>query len=158
MSKSEEKLVDLAAPFLRYGEHARAAVYAAPYGWPQGASRSGNAGAMLVLEMLNKKKKRQTLEAAASVGFHLKSPVGLILTDSRVMCVELGSGLRTKVLGLLGEAPLHEVTLDQVKRRGLGKRLSVTVTGTQFLLDIPPASDVAVFLNEFERAKAQLAG
>src|SRR4051812_31940703 len=69
MSQTEETILEGALPLLDEGEQARAALYAAPLGWPQGGVATGNTAGSLLLELLNKRKKQRTLKAAASVGF-----------------------------------------------------------------------------------------
>src|SRR3954469_23946390 len=141
MARAEAKIKEGAAPYLEQGEEVLAAIVARPRGWTQqSASPGGGAAAGLIGGALGGKKQQTNIAAAEESGFEITSPMALAVTDRRLLCFKIsnpvGLGIGGDVKELVSEAPLAEVDSIEVKRRAVGKTVTVTVRGTPFVLEV----------------------
>jgi hypothetical protein len=159
VGRTESKIKDGAAPFLEEGEEVLAAMVARPRGWTQaGASAGGGAVAGLVGGALGSKKQQRQADAAEAGGFELASPMALAVTQRRLLSLEIGApiglGIGGSVKRLVSAVPLAAVDSIRVKRLAVGKTVTVTVRGSEFVLEVGAGANANGVVEEFERARA----
>jgi hypothetical protein len=159
MARSEQKIMDGAAPFLEQGEEVLAAIVAQPRGWTQStASAGGGAAAGVVGGMLGGKKQQENVDAAQQAGFELASPMALAVTRRRLLSLKVtapvGLGIGMKVQELVSAVPIGEVDSIEVKRLAVGKTVTVTVRGVPFVLEVGAGANASGVAEALERVKA----
>ena len=159
MARAEAKIKEGAAPYLEQGEEVLAAIVARPRGWTQAsASPGGGALAGAVGGAIGGKKQQRNVEAAEQSGFEIASPMALAVTDRRLLSLKIGSpiapGIGGEVKELVSAAPLGDVDSIKVKRLGIGKTVTVTVRGTEFVLEVGAGANAKGVAEAFESAKA----
>jgi hypothetical protein len=159
MARSEQKIMDGAAPFLEQGEEVLAAIVARPRGWTQStASAGGGAAAGVVGGMLGGKKQQENVDAAQQAGFELASPMALAVTRRRLLSLKVtapvGLGIGMKVQELVSAVPIGEVDSIEVKRLAVGKTVTVTVRGVPFVLEVGAGANASGVAEALERVKA----
>ena len=159
MARFETKIKEGAAPFLDAGEEVLAAFVARPRGWTQAsASAGGGAVAGMVGGALGGKKQQQNVAAAHEAGFELASPMGLAITQHRLLSIEIGApiglGIGGKVKGLVSAVPISDVDSIESKRLAAGKTVTVTVRGVPFTLEAGAGANVKGVEEAFEQAKS----
>lgn len=159
MARSEAKIKEGAAQFLEDGEEVLAAIVARPRGWTQAAaSAGGGAAAGLIGGALGRKKEQRNVDAAEKAGFQLASPMALVVTQRRLLSLEvtspIGFGIGVKVKGLVSEVPVSEVQSIDVKRLAVGKTVTVTVRGVPFVLEVGAGANAGGVAEALDRAKA----
>jgi hypothetical protein len=159
MARAETKIKEGAAPFLEDGEEVLAAVAARPRGWTQsGASAGGGAIAGMVGGHLGGKKQQKNIEAAEEAGFQLASPMGLAVSNRRLLSFQLGAlvgmGVGGDVKDLVAAVPLSDVDSIEVKRLGMGKTITATVRGTPFTMEVGAGANAKGVAEAFESARA----
>jgi hypothetical protein len=162
MARSDAKIKEGAAPFLEPGEEVLAAMVARPRGWTQaGASAGGGALAGAIGGAIGGKKQQKAVAAAEDAGFALASPMGLAVTPTRLLSLDVsapvGMGIGMKVKGLVDSAPVSEVDSIEVKRLAVGKTVTVTVRGVPFTLEVGAGADAKGVAEALDSAKASLA-
>ena len=155
-SRHETKIKEGASAFMGDGEEVLAAIVARPRGWTQAAA--GAAGPGAVASQMGHRKQQGNVAAADEAGFPLASPMALAVTNSRLLSIKIGSpiglGIGGDVKELAGEAPLGDVDSIEIKRLAIGKRVVVTVRGTEFTLETNAAADAKGLVAAFESAKS----
>jgi hypothetical protein len=159
MARAEAKIKDGAAPHLEQGEEVLAAFVARPRGWTQSsASPGGGALAGAIGGAIGGKKQQRNVEAAEQSGFEIASPMALAVTDRRLLSLKIGSpiapGIGGEVKELLSAAPLADVDSIKVKRLGIGKTVTVSVRGTEFVLEVGAGANAKGVAEAFESAKS----
>jgi hypothetical protein len=159
MARAEAKIMEGAAPYLEQDEEVLAAIVARPRGWTQqNASPGGGFVAGMVGSAMGGKQQQENVDAAEGSGFEITSPMGLAVTDRRLICFKIstphGLGIGGDVKELVSAAPLSEVDSIEVKRLAVGKTVTVTVRGTPFVLEVGAGTNAKGVAEEFERAKA----
>src|SRR3954447_16648473 len=159
MGRSDAKIKEGAAPFLKQGEEVIAAFVARPRGWTQSsASPGGGAVAGMVGGAIGGKKQRESREGAQEAGFELASPMALGITPTRLVSLKVtapvGLGIGMKVQELLSAVPLAEVDSIEVKRLAMGKTVTVTIRGASFVLEAGAGADAKGVAEALERTKA----
>ena len=159
MARFETKIKEGAAPFLEPGEEVLAAVVARPRGWTQAsAAPGGGAIAGAIGGAIGGKKQQSQVEAAESSGFEIASPMALAVTQKRVLSLDIaapiGLGMGGKVKGLVSAAPIADVDSIEVKRLAVGKTVTVTVRGVEFVLEVGAGANANGVAESFEQAKA----
>jgi hypothetical protein len=162
MARAEAKIKDGAAPFLEPGEEVLAAIVARPRGWTQSnASPGGGAVAGAIGGMLGGKKQQENIAAAQDSGFEIASPMALAVTNRRVLSLKIsnpvGLGIGGDVKELVSSAPLGEVDSIESKRLAVGKTVTVTVRGSEFVLEVGAGANVKGVTESFAQAKGQAA-
>ena len=159
MARAEAKIKEGAAPYLEQGEEVLAAIVARPRGWTQSsASPGGGALAGAIGGAIGGKKQQKNIEAAEESGFEIASPMALAVTDRRLLSLKIGSpiapGIGGEVKELVSAAPLGDVDSIKVKRLGIGKTVTVSVRGTEFVLEVGAGANAKGVTEAFESAKA----
>ena len=159
MARAETKIKEGAAPFLEPGEEVLAGLHARPRGWTQSsASAGGGALAGLIGGARGGKKQQENIAAAEESGFKLASPMALAVTDRRLLCFEVsnlvGMGVGGDVKALVSQAPLSDVDSIETKRLGVGRTVTVTVSGTPFVLEVGAGANAKGIVEAFERSKS----
>ena len=162
MARAEAKIKDGAAPFLEPGEDVLAAIVARPRGWTQSnASAGGGAVAGAVGGVLGTKKQQDNMAAAEDSGFEIASPMGLAVTNQRVLSLKIsnpvGLGIGGDVKELVSAAPLSDVDSIELKRLPVGRTVTITVRGTPFVLEVGAGANAKGVAESFEQAKSQAA-
>lgn len=143
---SEDKIRDGAQQFLEDGEEVLAAVVARPRGWTQTHAGSMHLGAH---------QQGSQLEGADRAGFQLASPMGLAVTDRRLLSLgmgaQVGMGVGGGVKELVAAVPLGEVDSIRVKRLLLGKVIELSVRGETFKLEVGAGANAKGVAEAFER-------
>jgi len=158
MARAEAKIKDGAAPFLEPGEEVLAAIVARPRGWTQSnASAGGGAVAGAIGGALGGRKQQDNMAAAEDSGFEIASPMGLAVTNQRVLSLKIsnpvGLGIGGDVKELVSAAPLTDVDSIELKRLAVGKTVTVTVRGTPFVLEVGAGANARGVAESFEQAK-----
>jgi hypothetical protein len=159
MARAEAKIKEGAAPYLEPGEEVLAAIVARPRGWTQSsASPGGGALAGAIGGAIGGKKQQKNVEAAEQSGFEIASPMALAVTDRRLLSLKIGSpiapGIGGEVKELVSAAPLGDVDSIKVKRLGIGKTVTVSVRGTEFVLEVGAGANAKGVAEAFESAKS----
>ncbi len=149
MSKQEQKLKEGAKPFLEEGEEILAAIVAAARGHTQ--SVAGARG-------LGQSQVGKVADAAEQAGIKLASPMGVAVTQKRLLTLSIGApigmGLGGKVKDVLSSVPIAEVDSIEVKRLGLGKKVIITVRSVPVTLEANAAANASELAEAFTRVKS----
>ena len=145
---SEDKIREGASPFLEEGESVIAAVVARPRGWTQQQAGSIHVGAH---------QQGSSYEGAERAGFELASPMGLAVTDRRLLSLGMGAqagmGVGGGVKELVAAVPLSEVDSIKVKRLLLGKVIELVVRGETFKLEVGAGANAKGVAEAFEKSR-----
>jgi hypothetical protein len=125
MAKTDDKLILAAQPLLD-GEDVRAVLIASPRGHST-AVAGGVAGEIGI------RKQGKAMRDASAVGLEVKPYMALVLTATRLASVK--RDMRGRVTELLSDVPLADVEGAELKRFGLGGRLTLTIAGTEVKLE-----------------------
>jgi len=159
-SRQRTRLRESAATLLEPGEqilHVQVAQAA-------GASQSrttrgviGGAAGMVVGDAMHKKTE-DAHAAAGEQGLQLRSPMGLILTDRRIMTLQIDGMSRGNVKELLSAVGLADVdTVERKKSFGiLGAKIGLTVRGADIDVECTSKSEANDLVAAFATAKAAL--
>jgi hypothetical protein len=149
MSRQSEKIVKGAQQYLESGEEVQAAFVAAARGHTQAV-----AGSM----QLGSHQQGRAGAAAAEAGLQIASPMGVALTNRRLLTLRIGTpiglGIGGGVKGLLSAVPIADVEAIEVKRLALGFTIALTVRGSTFNLEANAASGAPALEAAFERVRA----
>jgi hypothetical protein len=147
-SKQEQKLISGAEPYLESGEQVKAAVVAQARGHTQAVAGSGALGG---------RQKANVQEASEAAGLKIANPMGLVITDRRLMTLKIGApiglGMGGAVKELMSAVPLAEVDSIETKRFGLTKILLVTVRGSEIKLESSASASTDEIAKAFSEAK-----
>jgi hypothetical protein len=152
MSKQEQKVKDGVASFLDEGEEVLAAIIARPRGWTQ-----SHQGAIPM--QLGLRQQAKSRDAATTSGFHLASPMALVVTDMRLLSVSIGSpiglGLGGDVKEIVGAIGLDQVDSIEFTRLLAGKVVKLRIGGgDEIKLEVNAAADVKGLIAAFEGSRA----
>ena len=149
MGKSEDKLRDGAAEFLEAGESILAAAVVAARGHTQAVAGVRSVGLA---------QQRAAMAAGERAELVVHSPMGLAITDKRLLSLEisngLGMGIGLKVKGLMSAVPLDAVDGIEVKKLISGKKLVVTMNGEEIAMEAGAGANVSGIADAFESARA----
>jgi hypothetical protein len=149
MSRQNDKIAKGAEQFLEPGEEVRVGLVAAARGHTQAVAGSMNLGAH---------QQGRAGAAAGEVGLQIASPMGVALTNRRLLTLRIGTpiglGIGGAVKDLLSAVPLSEVEAIEVKRLALGFTIALTVRGSTFKLEANAASGAPALAEAFERGRA----
>jgi hypothetical protein len=150
-SRYEDKFKEGARQYLEPGDEVLAAFICQPRGRGQTMASAGN----LIAQQVGARKMRQALASAEAAGLMVASPMALAVTGRQLLTLKISMpvmGRGGEVKELLSAVPLSDVDSVEVKRFGLGKRITVTVRGVPVLLE--GAVGLNEFLEAFNAAKA----
>jgi hypothetical protein len=125
-SKNEDRIKELAEPFLEPGERVAAAITAAPRGKTT-AIAAGGVGGLVGARQMGKNRS-----AAEAAGIVISSNMAVVVTNARLMTLEIkisAMGAVTEVKELLSAVPLDEIETVEGKRFGLGGVLILKTRG-----------------------------
>jgi hypothetical protein len=149
-SRQEKKLKEEIGPFLEEGEEVRAVLIARPRGWTQ-----SSAG----VEAIGGRQEQKAHAGAEEAGIRLASPGGLVLTNKRLLTVQIGEALGMGVGGsvkeVLSAVPITDVDSIKVRRLLLGYVVTLTVRGSEFKLEANAAAGAKPMAKALEQAKAE---
>jgi hypothetical protein len=159
VARVEAKIKEGAASLLEPGEEVLAAMAARPRGWTQASASAGGGAIAGAIGGLIGGKKAQAQEAAAKdVGFTLADPMGLAVTQRRLLSLSIstpqGLGIGGDVKELVSAVPLSDVDSIELKRLAVGKVVTVTVRGVPFKLEVGAGANSKGVVQAFESAKA----
>ena len=96
--------------------------------------------------------------AAADAGLQIASPMGVALTQKRLLTLRIGTpiglGIGGGVKELMSAVPIEDVEAIEVKRLALGFTIALTVRGSTFKLEANAASGAPAMAEAFERVRA----
>jgi hypothetical protein len=148
MSRQSEKIVKGAREYLDSGEEVLAALVAAARGHTQAVAGSMNLGAH---------QQGTAGAAAAEAGLQIASPMGVALTNRRLLTLRIGTpiglGIGGAVKDLLSAVPITDVEAIEVKRLALGYTIALTVRGSTFKLEANAASGAPALAEAFEQVR-----
>jgi hypothetical protein len=144
MSTNDDNLKSGAAPYLEADEHPIATLIASVRGHQQSAV-GGIAGAV------GGSRAAKAVRSAADADIQLASPMGLVLTPTRLLTLRTGG--RGVPKELLNAFPLDVVGSMQVKRLGLGASVTLNVGGVEVRLESRVGAARA-FAAELDRVKS----
>jgi hypothetical protein len=149
MSRQSEKIVKGAQQFLEDGEEVLAALVAAARGHTQAVAGSMNLGAH---------QQGRAGAAAADAGLQIASPMGVALTQKRLLTLRIGTpiglGIGGGVKELMSAVPIEDVEAIEVKRLALGYTIALTVRGSTFKLEANAAANARALAEAFDRLRA----
>ena len=149
MSRQSDKIVKGAQEFLEPGEEVRAALVAAARGHTQAVAGSMHLGAH---------QQGRAGAAAADAGLQIASPMGVALTNRRLLTLRIGTpiglGIGGSVKALLSAVPIADVEAVEVKRLAVGYTIALTVRGSTFKLEANAASGASALAEAFEQVRA----
>jgi hypothetical protein len=131
---AQDVLVDGARGHLEPGEELLAVCLANPRGWGQMMA----SGANIVAREIAARKQRKSRAAAEAAGLTVDAPMAAALTSARLVTfkVELNKLGKVSAAGeLLGAVPRERVESIEVKRFGLGRRITIKVDGREAPLE-----------------------
>ena len=148
MSRQSDKIVKGAQEFLEPGEEVQAALVVAARGHTQAVAGSMNLGAH---------QQGRAGAAAADAGLQIASPMGVALTQKRLLTLRIGTpiglGIGGGVKGLMSAVPIDDVDAIEVTRLALGFTIALTVRGSTFKLEANAASGAPALAEAFERVR-----
>jgi hypothetical protein len=154
-SRYEEKFKQGAKAYLEPGEEVLAAFICQPRGRTQARSAGPNLIATAVVHQVGARKLRQAHARAEEAGLAVAAPMVLAVTRRRLLTLRISTpvmGRGGDVQELLSAIPLADVDSIEVRRFGLGKRITVVVRGVAVWLE--GAIGANEFLDAFNAAKA----
>lgn len=138
--KQGRKIADGAEAYLEPGERLLVALVAQARG-----ATTARVGGNLIANELGARKAGRNADAAGEAGLVVRSPMGLVLTDRRLLTLAIstpwGLGLGGTVKELLSAVPVEDVESIEVKRLAAGRRITLTVRGTEFKLEAGAGAD-----------------
>jgi hypothetical protein len=150
--KAGDKLVEGVAPHLEPGERALAAIVAASRG-----NTTAVAGGGIIAREIGNHQKRKQFDAAADASLVLASPMGVVVTNQRLLTLKISAplplGKGGDVKEVLSAVPLSAVEEIKVKRLLVGKTLTLTVAGQTFKLEAGAGADANGLATAFEEAR-----
>ena len=157
-SRQEQKLLSGVEQFFEPGERGVAAITAQAKGVSQARGTAAGVGGVLGAAASTLAKPGKERDAAAAAGFEIASPMGLVLTDRRLITVRTGTsiglGMGGGVKSVMSAVPLDEVESIETKRVGLGKRVELTVRGVVFNLECNVGASTDELATSFRELKA----
>ena len=149
MSRQNDKIAKGADQFLEPGEEVRVALVAAARGHTQAVAGSMNLGAH---------QQGRAGAAAGEAGLQIASPMGVALTNRRLLTLRIGTpiglGIGGAVKDLLSAVPIADVDAIEVKRLALGFTIALTVRGSTFKLEANAASGAPALAEAFDQERA----
>lgn len=137
-----------AAPFMEEGERMLCAIVAQARGRTQAIAGSTNLGAT---------QQGTAADAAAQAGLTVASPMGLAITNRRLLTFRIGMpwglGLGGSVKELLSGVAIEDVDRIEVKRLLIGRVLNMSVRGHSFKLETGLGADVKGLAAALDQAK-----
>jgi hypothetical protein len=131
---AQEVLVEGARRYLEPGEELLAACLGNPRGYGQMTGSAGNP----IAREIAARKVRKSRAAAEGAGLTVDTPMALALTSRRLLTMgaELSKLGKVAAIGeLLGAVPRESVEAIEVKRFGLGRRITVKLNGREAPLE-----------------------
>ncbi len=152
MSAYEDKIKEQTRTYLQPGEQILAALIARARGATM-ASQGNLAG-----NFVGGRKVVQQRRAAEGAGLKLTSPMALAMTDQRLLVLKISPiiamGKGGDVKELVSDVPVADVDSIEIKRRLVGKVMTVTVRGTPVKLEVGATGDAKGMADGLARAKA----
>ena len=147
MADSQDKIVDGVQSFLESGETVRAALQAQARGHTTSMAAGG------VARMVGDLKAHNVHKAAGEAWIRVSSPMGLVLTDRRLLTLEIETskamGKATGVRDVMSAIPLSEVDSVQAKRFGLAGVLLISAHGSEVKLETTKVGLAKAFAEAF---------
>ena len=147
MSDNQDKIVEGVQPFLEAGETVRATLNAQPRGQTTAVAAGG------VARMIGDVKTAKVHKAAGEAGIRVAAPMGVVLTDRRLLTVDItksmAMGKATGVKEVMSSIPLGEVESIEAKRFGLAGVLVIRARGSEVKLEAGKVSAVKAFAGAF---------
>ena len=140
-SKYIDKFAAGAAEYLEPGEEVRAALIAQARGRSQ---RITAAGTSFAVSEMGARKQQRSIAAADEAGLVIDNPMALVLTSQRLLTFKISTpilGRGGQIKALLGDLPLDAVDSLEVKRAGLGRKITITIAGTAVDLEAAAGAD-----------------
>jgi hypothetical protein len=131
---AQDVLIDGARGHLEPGEELLAACLANPRGLGQMQGSAGNP----IAREIAARKVRKSRAAAEAAGLAVDAPMGAALTSRRLITFKVEQSKLGKVAGvgdLLGAVERERVESIQVKRFGLGRKITIKVDGREAPLE-----------------------
>jgi hypothetical protein len=154
-SRYAETFKEGAKQYLEPGEEVLAAFICQPRGRTMARSAGPNLIATAVVRQIGARKLREARASADEAGLVVSAPMVLAVTQRQLLTLKISTpmmGRGGEVKELLSAVALADVEEVEVKRFGLGRRISVTVRGVAVLLE--GAVGANEFLDAFNAAKA----
>lgn len=152
-SRQGRKIASGAEQFLEPGEQVLAAMVAAARGHTQAIAGSFQLGT---------RQMGNVNAAARGAGLVIESPMGVALTQRRLLTLKIGTpiglGIGGAVKDLLSAVPIAEIEAVQVSRLALGFKIMLRAHGSEVLLEANAAAGAKDFAAALEAARAQASG
>jgi len=149
-SRQARKVASGAQQYLEPGEQVVAAMVAAARGHTQAMAGS--------LQLGSRQTGKQHA-AAREAGIAVASPMGVVLTQRRLLTLKIGTpiglGIGGAVKELMSAVPIEEIDDIQVSRLALGFKIKLSVRGSEITLEANAAAGAKDFAAALESARAQ---
>ena len=150
--KQGRKIADGAEAYLEPGERVLTALVAQARG-----ATTAKVGGNLIANELGARKAGKNAATAEEVGLIVRSPMGLVLTDRRLLTFGIstpwGLGLGGAVKELLSEVPVEELEHIDVKRLAVGRRITLGLRGHEFKLETGAGGEADALAEHFEELR-----
>lgn len=154
--KQGQKVADGAASYLEPGERVLVGLVAQARG-----ATTARVGGNLVANEIGARRAGKQTAAAQDAGLVVQSPMGLALTNRRLMTLRIstpwGLGLGGSVKELLSAVPIEAVEAVEVKRLAVGRRITLVVRGTEFTLETGAGGDADALRDALDAERPALA-
>jgi hypothetical protein len=152
-SRQARKVASGAEQYLEPGEQVVAAMVAAARGHTQ---------AMAGSLALGTHQTGKAHAAAREAGLVIASPMGVVLTQRRLLTLKIGApiglGIGGAVKELMSAVPIAEIDGVDVKRLALGFKITLRVRGSEVTLEANAAAGAKDFAAALEAARGEAAG
>jgi hypothetical protein len=152
-SRQARKVASGAEQHLEPGEQVVAAMVAAARGHTQAMAGSLHVGTH---------QKGKANAAAREAGLVIASPMGVVLTQRRLLTLKIGApiglGIGGAVKDLLSAVPIAEIDGMEVKRLALGFKIMLRVRGSEITLEANAAAGAKDFAAALEAAHGEATG
>jgi hypothetical protein len=157
-SRQQQRLADGADGLLEPGERVVASLVAQAAGAGQSRTARGAIGGVvgtLVADAMHKPTEAAH-QAAAEEGIVLRSPMGVVLTDRRILTLQIDGLGKGNVKELLSALPIDAVDSIECKAVGLlGSRVMLTIRGSVVNLECNSRSEAKEFAASFGSTKSR---
>ena len=152
MSDNQDKIEEGVQAFLDDGETLLATIQGAPRGHTTAAATTG------IASMIGGRQVKKQRQAAEAAGLVVRSPMGVALTDRRLLTLEISTtkamGKATGVKDVLSAVPLADVTGVAAKRVGLAGVLVLSARGAEIKLETPNVGRAKAFAEAWTGTRA----
>lgn len=153
MASQESKLKSGAELFLDDGEHPITAIVVAR----RGHTKSAVSASVPMSPSMGGREQQRAQQAAGQAEVKIESPMGVLLTNKRLLLLKIGApiglGIGGKVKEVLTALSLDEVDSIEVKRIAMRQNIELTIRSVAIELEANGTASAKELAEQFERLK-----